>query len=83
MESLSYAREKNHTINTILSSDFKTDDVITLQFRTATTVKHQNATGRGAKIRLVGDTDFQSSRKSTLKLQFNGTTWNETARTSV
>ena len=69
----------NTQIATIKSTDFKTNDVLTLQFTQSITVKHATV-GTYAQIFLTGNVDFSATPKCTLTLTFDGTVWNETAR---
>ena len=50
----------NTTINTIKSSDFKTNDALTLQLTTTITIKHAIA-GSYAQLALTGNIDFSAT----------------------
>ena len=69
-------------INTLSTTGVQAGSMITLQFDSTPTVKHQT-TGTGAQFDLLGDSDFVAVAGYTLTLVYDGTFWKEIARTTV
>lgn len=71
-------------INGIATAGWDTGVVITLQFDSNPTVKHNTAASAGfASLLLAGAGDFSASAGDTLSLLYDGSTWREVARAVI
>lgn len=72
------------TINGIAIAGWTAGSIVTLQFDSTPTVKHNTAASAGfASILLAGSGDFSATAGDTLTLRYDGTTWREIARTVI
>jgi hypothetical protein len=72
------------TINGIAITNWQAGSLVTLQFDSTPTVKHNTVASAGfASILLAGAADFVASANDILMLQYDGTTWREVSRTVI